>query len=61
MSTTNTDDRKEFWLSTFAINNRISVMVLVALATKLFLNINLKSMLFAKKLETFWEINFGLL
>lgn len=31
MSTTNTDNRKEFWLSTFAINNRISVMVLVAL------------------------------
>ena len=31
MSTTNTGNRKEFWLSTFAINNRISVMVLVAL------------------------------
>lgn len=31
MSTTRTDNRKEFWLSTFAINNRISVMVLVAL------------------------------
>ena len=31
MSTTNTDNRKEFWLSTFAINNRISVVVLVAL------------------------------
>ena len=31
MSTTNTDNRKEFWLSTFAINNRISVMVLMAL------------------------------
>lgn len=31
MSTTNTDNRKEFWLSSFAINNRISVMVLVAL------------------------------
>ena len=31
MSTTNTNNRKEFWLSTFAINNRISVMVLVAL------------------------------
>lgn len=31
MSTKNTDNRKEFWLSTFAINNRISVMVLVAL------------------------------
>ncbi len=31
MSTTNTDNRKEFWLSTFAINNRISVIVLVAL------------------------------
>ena len=31
MSTTNTKNRKEFWLSTFAINNRISVLVLVAL------------------------------
>lgn len=31
MSTTNTEYRKEFWLSSFAINNRISVMVLVAL------------------------------
>ena len=31
MSTTNTNNRKEFWLSSFAINNRISVMVLVAL------------------------------
>ncbi len=31
MSKTNTENRKEFWLSTFAINNRISVMVLVAL------------------------------
>lgn len=31
MSTTNRKNRKEFWLSTFAINNRISVLVLVAL------------------------------
>ena len=31
MSTTDTKNRKEFWLSTFAINNRISVLVLVAL------------------------------
>ncbi|MBU94990.1 MAG: copper transporter [Balneola sp.] len=31
MSTTNAKNRKEFWLSTFAINNRISVLVLVAL------------------------------
>ncbi|MBK97211.1 MAG: copper transporter [Balneola sp.] len=31
MSTTNTKNRKEFWLTTFAINNRISVLVLVAL------------------------------